>query len=878
MVLRYKYLLLYFSFISAFLKGQEGFIHFSSENGLPSSEIFDIMQDKKGFIWIASDGGVSRYDGYRFENFTLTGGLTDNIVLNIFEDEKGSIWFSTFSGNIAYYNYSTSNIEKYRYNDSLEKYFGNRKFFRNMIVNKNDELLLGYIGKGKAKILPQGKLISYKTIKPLCENQYTVEEVNGHILFYSEKHRTNSKKKYDHITIRTDKTDTSFTLKQHPLLLNNLTACKRKNGNCIIYVPGLVIETGSNGKCSMNPINDDVYRFFEDQQQRLWVCMKNGGLRRYEPGSTFSEGKFTELFKNTSITMAFEDNAGGMWVSTLNEGIYYRPKYNIEVKKYPGLLQGKFPSALLASDSFLVAAVDDDKLYRIESENSCSSFTLPHGHVSALETNNDNILLSCNGLYLFEKNGSFKKLFPDEKTGQTNFYTYCFLFTDSLILAAGNGFLVKFSSGPLYLYKSSDTLAGIQVGKIITYKNQVLAGTTKGILYYEAGKFKIHTQLDASGSLRISEMKKFGNKLAVATLGRGVWIMDGTKTKNITVRDGLLSDNVKSLDVYGNSLWLASSSGINEIRFEADSFNIHTYTIANGLPMNEIKKVCVFKKALWFVTPKGLFSFSLEQRKEKNDSLPVMISKVHTNDTNYTGSTIGHLQKIGYNQNVVIDFVGLDYKQKGNIEYRYRLFGSDTNWRETVSTHVEFSFLTSGEYRFEVSAKNENGIWNSKPVSFSFYVSPPVWKTWWFMLSSISLLILIISLIFLNRINQLKKINKQKEQILEYRHKALISQINPHFIFNSLNSIYSFILTEDKRNAAKYLSQFSKLMRLSLDNSMSDYISLRKDIEALLLYIELEALRFKDQFSFSITLDETIDQDAILIPAMLIQPFIENSI
>jgi hypothetical protein len=876
-VLKLRALPLMLFLSSLYLHGQDNFMHFSSENGLPSSETFDIMQDKKGYIWIATDGGVSRYDGYRFENFTVADGLSDNLVLNMFEDKTGKIWFSTFSGKICYYDYTTSKIIGYRFNDTLEKYLGQRKYFRSMFAEDNGELHLGYIAKGKVKISADGKLAINKKKSLGFEPWFHIEEENGKFLFYSEKYTASEIVNRLRLRIKSGRTDTSFTIPNALVQNVEMTACKRKNGGIIVTVPGFIIEFGDKGICAVHKFNDEVYHFFEDSQNRLWMSMKLGGLRIYEPNDQFPTGKFTEHFTGKAVTKAFEDNAGGTWVSTLNDGIYYLPKYTINVKKCPGLPQDKFPSLLFPADSFLLAPVDDEKIFRIDKDSARGIINLPAGHVSAIDMNKGRIFISAGGFYLFEKNGKGNKILREKKLKKPK-YAYCMLFTDSFVLCGGAGFIFEISVRHPDQPKFSLLVPGMHTGKMIMDGKTILLGTSNGIFRYKDGKLLPFKKIDGESPLRISGMKKMGSRLVVSTLGGGLRIFDGNKTKTVTQQDGLLSDNIKGFDIHENSIWLASSRGINEIRLTGDSTEINSFTIANGLPMNEIKQLCIFKSAVWFVTPKGLFSFAIGKPQVKNLPVPLIIGNVHTSDTNFTGAALCKQQEIGYNRNIVIEFCGLDFRQKGNIEYRYRLSGPDTTWRSTTGTRAEFAFLNEGDYRFELNAKNQSGIWNSQPATFSFYVSPPVWKTWWFMLAAIVLLLLCISLIFLNRIRQLKKLNKNKEQIIEYRHKALIAQINPHFIFNSLNSVYYYILKEDKRNAAKYLTRFSKLMRLSLDNSMAEYISLRRDLEALQLYLELESLRFTDQFSFSISIDEGIDSNSISIPAMLLQPFVENSI
>jgi LytS/YehU family sensor histidine kinase len=157
-----------------------------------------------------------------------------------------------------------------------------------------------------------------------------------------------------------------------------------------------------------------------------------------------------------------------------------------------------------------------------------------------------------------------------------------------------------------------------------------------------------------------------------------------------------------------------------------------------------------------------------------------------------------------------------------------------------------------------------------------------VWKTGWFIASSTLLIITASVLLLRYRANRIRK--KEKEKLfyeIELAHnelKALRAQMDPHFIFNSLNSIQALIMTQDEDAALAYLNKFAKLMRMTLSNSEKSFISLREELDALRLYLELETLRWGNKFTYQISIDVEIDLEDYKIPTMLIQPYVENAI
>jgi len=207
----------------------------------------------------------------------------------------------------------------------------------------------------------------------------------------------------------------------------------------------------------------------------------------------------------------------------------------------------------------------------------------------------------------------------------------------------------------------------------------------------------------------------------------------------------------------------------------------------------------------------------------------------------------------------------------------------DKEWQKGTDIHdVRYPSLPPGKYTFIVKASIDKINWIAATNKVTIEIIPPLWKRWWFILISVVLLVGIIISIIQFRINRVRHNERLKtiynKKISETEMKALRAQMNPHFIFNSLNSINKYILKSDHTNASRYLTRFAKLIRLILDNSNSREVSLSSELEALKLYIEMESLRFTNKFSYEITVDENVSADMLQVPPLIIQPYVENAI
>ncbi len=226
-------------------------------------------------------------------------------------------------------------------------------------------------------------------------------------------------------------------------------------------------------------------------------------------------------------------------------------------------------------------------------------------------------------------------------------------------------------------------------------------------------------------------------------------------------------------------------------------------------------------------------------------------------------------------------FIGFSEFQE-LFQYRYRMHGVDEDWVLTSRNLAQYTALSPGEYRFEVQAINKSGLWSSSSTPITFRIRPPVWERVWFraLITIIILLFSALVIIYWTRVQRRREKRRMElnRKISKMELRALRSQMNPHFLFNTLSSIQHFITVNKSKEAIQYLSKFARLMRTILENSKKSEIPLRSELEALDLYLLLESFRFKEKFNYEIVIEDELDQDYDHTPPLLIQPYVENAI
>ena len=371
----------------------------------------------------------------------------------------------------------------------------------------------------------------------------------------------------------------------------------------------------------------------------------------------------------------------------------------------------------------------------------------------------------------------------------------------------------------------------------------------------------------------------------VSTDGNGVYVLKNDIVIN-HFSDQLLDANIHSMKIDDkNRVWIATRKGVNLIRTQNQQFHVTGYNSYHGLPDNYINDVYSFDDTLYVATDNGLARCNIiDLLENKLDFVP----KVHIVGfkflknawQNFDLSANHHLK---YDENNInIEFTGISFRSNSKIKFVYRLLPIVNDWIETNNDNITFNNLKAGNYTFEVKAIDALKHLSIKPAQVTFVVGKHYSDEIWFKIFVWGTIIAGISFAIWKYVRDrratLAESRRIEKLISELKLQSLQAQLNPHFIFNSLNAIQQFINIENKKAANDYLSKFAKLMRLYLNGSDTQFISMAQELEVIKLYTSLEHLRFADKFAYSITIDDNINLDHYNVPAMLLQPHVENAI
>jgi ligand-binding sensor domain-containing protein len=352
-------------------------------------------------------------------------------------------------------------------------------------------------------------------------------------------------------------------------------------------------------------------------------------------------------------------------------------------------------------------------------------------------------------------------------------------------------------------------------------------------------------------------------------------------------RNGLTSDYLVSneIDDDGN-IWVAHNAGISKLDKLSRTFT--NYSENNGLVFQELNHIMKLMADgnIYISNPDRLIYFNPHQFKTNQNIPQVHINSVQVMNEPYNMAidsvTDNKSMVINYNQDLItVDFSVLNFSHPKENKFYFRL-NKDSVWHKLNEGTVNLIRLSPGDYVLHVTGSNDSGVMNQTGDMLYISILPPYYQTWWFrvvLFAGVILILLWIRYIGIKRIKREEYLKTEfNKQLAQAETKALRAQMNPHFIFNCLNSINSFVIDQKHEIASDYLIKFSKLIRLILDNSRSDTISIDKELETLKLYVLLESARFDNKFKCIYHIAEEVNIDTIMIPPMLLQPFVENAI
>lgn len=891
--MRYQLFNILFGFLFILLSGSNfaqynSFVTYTLENGLPSNTAYYVFKDVDDYLWITTDKGVVKYDGYSFTTYTTTEGLSDNEIFEAFQDSKKRIWFSTYNGIPTVYSnklfYSTAylfkqrNIEPvgptYRISETPEAlWILNRKSLYKVSNNqiytfdaKNKNFVTMAYNKAEKKMVA---LFAGSNMAISIGNNNRVDTIR-----FSTPYTTGISKSII-------KEKSIFYTSWKALCMWNL---ETNTGNYFVLESEILsIVDSDNDSMVIVGTATDVFEF------------------------NIKTEKWSNKFINQpEITSVYVDANKSYWSSSLNSGVSFFGNEKMQVLSNKNILPFGYVSLvrkmgnrlLIASDKFrfCVYNISTKKVETYFDENGI----IPgRGFANAIRmANNGDIYVSFRIVILkIDKLGNVTNL-------ALNQVAYDFIYTPKYYFALHTDQISRREASASITQLSND-FESMQVNARHLFFDE----TSNSIYAYGAsGLYKVNVdsfnrvqkfrQVAISGN--VSAFTKFNDSLfVVGTTVNGIHFLKNNQIiASMSATEGLASNYVHCILVNKNEIWIGTDRGIDVLNIDLKSKKIQMKYVGknDGIFNHEVNDIYIENDTVYAATPSGLFFFN---KKDINKPIEKPILNLEHIKFNAIEQELQSSNKLrSSRKNVKIKFTGISYGSLGNIVYRYKLNPTDEIWHITSSREVEYPNLSPGDYTFSIQCKGVRGGW-SDLKTINFEITPSFWQRIEVRILIFLLIVLVIGIIIRTRIRALRKRHGIKEKLLQLENEKLESDknqaikdreiieleqqslrlhMNPHFIFNAINAIQGFYAGNEVSKAKEFISYFSKLLRSILETSKEKLIPVSIEIDILKSYLKLFLLRFEDKYEYEITVDPNIDIEECMIPPMVVQPFVENAV
>lgn len=846
-------------------------IRYTTKEGLPSNSVYRTIIDNKGFLWIAGETGVTRYDGRSFKNYTTIHGLPDNEVTELMIDSSGLLWVLPFRKKPAYYNDKKDRFENGDTDPELNKIemgntssssvlqHGGIAFCNNertlSIYNNRKTTIHHKIIGDKIKSRPD-RIIDYQPGKYLV--------VSSDSLRYMEEGKITKAVYFGYYYTWSEYFDHTLYISQ----------------------PDGITAFTFNNKGEITNTQKQQYPFLLKVMCRagkdLAVTSASGNTYIVDAATlVLKENIFNEII----VRNVLEDHNGNYWLSTKDEGLIKIQQKRISSYTENKELVKSFNSVLRTANGRIVAGNNKGELYIYDGLYIAKKIILNTPENSS-DTWVRNIIELQQGIYVATQTGSFlidnrsfaiKQSFLENANKSTK---AAYKFNDSTLLLGGHAQLFVYNTNT---GKFTDSVLKRVTAIGTNSTEQIYIGSIDGLyrrdkdsLFYFGKQYKALTYRIVSIVNTKDEMVWIGrssdsilvlkNDQPVASIPLGTTI-PGTVCKTM----------------YSNKpgeIWIGTDKGLNKLSYRIMNdklwYNNIYFSTVDGLIGEQVNDIMIRNDTAYVATTGGISYLPVNLQLPLAD-IATFITRVSVNniDTSILASYTLPYSK----NNIRIEFSAVDLTGF-NPFFEYSINNRD--WVRVENNLLSLQNQPPDYYSIRIRSMKRDGSPSSQFATISFRIKTPFWKSNWFW-AGIAFTAFAAILFFnqrRNRLRQKKAIDKitTEKKLAELEMQALKAQINPHFVFNCLNSIKGFIYDKNYAQADIYLDRFSDLMRSTIDNSDASVISLEEEIKYLDNYLQLEQLRFNEKFDYSITADPAINKEKTFVPAMLLQPYVENAI
>ncbi len=811
-----------------------------------AQDLYRVVQDEKGYMWILSSNGIIKYNGKDFKHFGIQNGLSDEDVFNFVPDKQGRNWLINNANDLMYLR--NDSIYQLPFKSSMRIYaigkdnenivFTNRR--KTFLIDSNDSIkeidFLPYI-----KSFLDTSLMNY----PFKDLREIRNYPNGKFLL-------NSRTQYTHLPYQ------------------NLSKLYNKRDELDALQKELLIQKILKLNSYRPVVQDCVYdnniQFFTEGNHFVFDTAFN----------VLNVVKFINP-QNNFIKSVLKDRNGDYWLVS-NDIIDIVDKNIIEneIAWLPNTQNINVLDIEIFEDELIMQS-SDNTIYQYKEDTELHVLYEKTRDVS--NQSNIKFLLYGNDFYIMEPSGAVIKNALD-----IDAYKNINLIKKSIldlrerrlkkikkISDTQLGYLSRFSVGYYdFEFKEKKILSkGLRTG--ISYK---------GGVYYIAGLDTLHVH---SGQHKINKipLKNIKNvyavtneKCLVSTKLQETYICDGGSCEIV---NELKDKQVQHIFIADGFYWILYNTGF--IKAEVNSANgftfIKDFELAHILKFNWINDLIINEDQVYVATDRGVFKFNHERYAFISDQFPAFIEQIVTDNQSFDFKSFIELP---YEERDITFYCSaLSYMDEDPIHYDYVLKGDKEYYSHSTNGEVSYTNLSPGVYEFNLKATNENGS-ESEVVHMKICIQKPWWQKWWFYIACFFIFLFLIYILTKVRINAIQAKAKVEQKFAELELNALQSQMNPHFVFNSMSSMQNLIQQKEFAKSDMYLAKFSRLMRMYLESSKKKYNSIQQEMEIIETYFLLEKLRFQDKISLEIENDLSSKQMERMIPSSILQPFVENAI
>jgi hypothetical protein len=723
--MKYSYIIFFFTlFFPSLLNAQDlSFVNYSTREGMSSAQVYQMFQDVNGDMLFATDRGITKYDGYEFETYDLSDGLTNTTVFKFFSQSNGDVWCSTIDNSWFYFKNGTTEFEACELNPLIQEASMGAQV-EDLWIDINGDMCFGFESfAGFLKINRKLKRVEHplKTVQNDYDSVAAVFVKTNDWFTYTQ---TTNQQTFnwgirEKIVIQKSRKDIGFkkieSINEHFLF---------SSGRDLIIM--------NHGLSKINlKFDSRILGIGKFDDSHFWLSLMKGGIKIFD-----MFGKETnQWLHGTSPTFLFSDANGGIWVSTLNNGVYYAQSDNLNCYN---LLSTKFIYSISPGkgNNPLISTFDNHYQFDGESLKIISFDDNQEEHNGAARKA---IYNSVTNKYLQVLKGTVIKRMnlPPSDAAIIDFSEN----TNLPLLIASPYSILELSSNLFDFKKSSTRITAIEYAN-----NGYLVGGYNDLQFFNSttSKFEPIEHEELKG--RISDIKLKGKFHYIGTNGAGLIKYDQKEDNVIQVlkKDGLASNLINEVFAESESVvWVATNVGLDRVTFQGNQFVIKHFGIEHGLIDNDVTDVYVYNGIIWIGTRTGLCSISKKEFDASN--IPVSI-KLFWEQVLAENKVLSKSSNIilKYDQNnLELNFHSAFYGGVSRVKYRYKLSGTDDSWHSLKNRTIVLNRLPPGEYNVILQANVDNTNWTDNQIEANFTILPPFYKTWWFR----SLIIVIISLL-----------------------------------------------------------------------------------------------------------------------------------